>query len=72
MCYGVQERYIMVIRECHVLEIRITVIVYDHSSLLSLLDLKQQRERSETFSLDVFRPFSLLLRPGLNGDSIEP
>ena len=42
MCYGVQERYIMVMHECHVLEIRITVIVYDHSSLLALL--KQQRE----------------------------
>lgn len=70
MCHGVQERYIIVIHECHVLEIRITVIVYDHSSLLALL--KQQRQRPETLSLKVFRPFSLLLRPGLNGNSIEP
>jgi len=46
------------------------MIVYDRSSLLALL--RQQRERTETFSQSVVRPFSLLLMPGLNGDSIEP
>ena len=70
MYCGIQERYIIVIHKCHVLEIRITMIVYDHSSLLALL--RQQRERTETFSQNVVRPFSLLLIPGLNGDYIEP
>ena len=55
----------MVIHKCHVLEIRITMIVYDHSILLALL--KQQRERPETFSRNVFRPFSVL-----KGYSIGP
>ena len=59
----------MVIYKFHVIEICITMIVYDHSSLSALL--KQQRERPETFSQNVFRPFLLLLRPGLNGNSIE-
>ena len=70
MCYGIQERYVMVIYKFHVLKICITMIVYDHSSLSALL--KQQRERPKTFRQNVFRPFFLLLRPGLNGDSIEP
>ena len=55
----------MVIHKCHVLEIRITMIVYDHSILLALL--KQQRERPETFSRNVFRPFSVM-----KGYSIGP
>ena len=37
--------YIMVIHECHVLELRIGMNVHDHRKVLALL--KQQRERPE-------------------------
>ena len=45
----------MVIHECHVLELRIGLNVYDHRSVLALL--KQQKERSEKSRLErVFEP----------------
>ena len=57
----------MVIHKCHVLELRITIIVNDHRSFSTLL--AQQREWPEVLNLNVSDLSRCWSRPEVDGDS---
>ena len=69
MLWYSRKKYLMVIHECHVLELRITMNVSDHRSFLALLE--QLREWPEILSLKLSGLARCCLRPGLKG-GVEP